>query len=78
MSEKFKEQAVDEFDSWSGTYDEEGFFQRHLFIPTEDHIINELSSLREPDSAFRMLDVGCGTGKLVWKTSENRSGSFKS
>ncbi|MEW6354936.1 MAG: class I SAM-dependent methyltransferase [Planctomycetota bacterium] len=70
MSEKFKKQAVNEFDRWSETYDEEGFFQRHLFIPTEDHIIRELLSLRKPDEAFHMLDVGCGTGKLLRKTSE--------
>ena len=70
MPEKFKEQAVDEFDSWSGTYDEEGFFQRHLFIPTEDHIIKEILSLRKPEESFRMLDIGCGTGKLLRKTGE--------
>ncbi|NOZ23963.1 MAG: class I SAM-dependent methyltransferase [Planctomycetes bacterium] len=70
MSETFKDQAVDEFDSWSDTYDEEGFFRRHLFIPTEDHIIKELLSLRKPDENFRMLDIGCATGKLLRKTGE--------
>ncbi len=73
MSEKFKEQAIDQFEKWSDTYDEEGFFQRHLFIPTEDLIITELLSLRKPDEEFRMLDIGCGTGKLVFKAGEKFS-----
>lgn len=70
MSDKFKSQAVDEFDKWSQKYDEPGFFQRHLFIPTEEHILNELSSRETPESTFRMLDVGCGTGKLVRKVGD--------
>jgi len=65
VPEKFKEQALHEFDKWSEEYDKPGFFQRHLFIPTEDHIIKELESLEQPDSKFSLLDVGCGTGKLI-------------
>jgi ubiquinone/menaquinone biosynthesis C-methylase UbiE len=65
MAEKFEAQALDEFEKWSQDYDRPGFFQRNLFIPTEDHIIAEMISLEKADSTFKLLDIGCGTGKLV-------------
>jgi len=70
MPDKFREQAVDEFDKWSEDYDRPGFFQRHLFIPTEDHIINDLKQTEKSDSAFRLIDIGCGTGKLIRRIAE--------
>ena len=70
MAEKFKDQALSEFDSWSKDYDNPGFFQRHLFIPTHDHIINEMIVLEKPDAAFRFLDIGCGTGILLMRLHE--------
>ena len=70
MSEKFKEQAVDQFDKWSGDYERPGFFQRNLFMPTENRIIEKLESAEAPDAEFRLLDVGCGTGKLIRRIRE--------
>jgi len=70
MSEKFKEQAVDQFDKWSEHYEKPGFFQRHLFTPTEDRLIEKLASGEASDAAFRLLDVGCGTGKLIRRIAD--------
>ena len=67
MAEKFKDQALNEFDSWSKDYDHPGFFQRNLFIPTHDHIINEMIALEKPEATFKFMDIGCGTGTLVMR-----------
>lgn len=67
MAEKFSQQALNEFDNWSKDYDHPGFFQRHLFIPTHDHIINEMINHEKPDATFSFLDIGCGTGTLLMR-----------
>ncbi len=70
MSDRFREQAVNEFDKWSSKYDHPGFFQRNLFIPTQNHIIAEMLRIEKPDAAFSFLDIGCGTGTLVMRVHE--------
>lgn len=63
MSADLKKQSHKEFSSWSKSYDR-SLLQMLLFDPSHKRIVRLLS--RENSSGnMRILDVGCGTGKLA-------------
>jgi ubiquinone/menaquinone biosynthesis C-methylase UbiE len=70
MAERFRKQALREFDKWSKGYDRPGFFQRNLFIPTQDCIVAEMERRETAETSFAFLDIGCGTGTLVMRLHE--------
>ena len=53
---------VGHFDEWSESYDRSRL-QREIFDPVHEHIVRVAS--REVPSAQVLLDVGCGTGRLL-------------
>lgn len=53
---------VGRFDEWSETYDRSRL-QRFIFDPVQGHIVRV--AWREAPSARVLLDVGCGTGRLL-------------
>lgn len=53
---------VGRFDEWSERYDRSRL-QRIIFDPVQEHIVRV--SLQEASSPHTLLDVGCGTGRLL-------------
>ncbi len=58
----WKEGSCRQFDAWSKSYDR-SILQRIFFGPAHDQVIRQLPT----DQPFRLLDVGCGTGRLLSK-----------
>ena len=58
---------VDRFDHWAPTYDRH-WMQRFLFTPVQ-RIVLELASAQLPEP-MAILDVGCGTGRLLRSAHE--------
>lgn len=60
-----KAAAQRQFDSWAGWYDK-SILNRLLFRPGYEVLLEEIVAWRGDDpGAFRLLDVGCGTGTLA-------------
>lgn len=59
---------VDRFDRWSGSY-ERHYLQRLVFEPVQETVL-ELAAAEVPQPAA-ILDVGCGTGRLL-RSAEQR------
>ena len=53
---------VGRFDEWSESYDRSRL-QRIIFDPVQEHIVGVSS--REAPSVHTIVDVGCGTGRLL-------------
>lgn len=64
---KNKSQAIREFDAWAGNYDR-SIFNWTLFRPACKLLLSEVRKrLAQRKDAFRLLDIGCGTGTFVAK-----------
>jgi len=55
---------IKKFNQWAATYDQ-SVFQRLYFIPVHSKILNLLAQEGPKDSPGCILDVGCGTGRLL-------------
>ena len=64
-----KNQAIQEFSRWSGSYDR-SILQRLLFGPSHRALIRRLRTV-VGDRPARILDVGCGTGLLTIQLARN-------
>jgi ubiquinone/menaquinone biosynthesis C-methylase UbiE len=63
---------VDRFDRWAPTYDRH-FLQRVVFEPVQQTVL-DLAALEVPAPAA-ILDVGCGTGRLLLSAEERFPGA---
>lgn len=58
---------VGRFDEWGATYDEH-WLQRWLFDPVQRQVID--TAVQHRPDAIAILDVGCGTGRLLRRARE--------
>jgi ubiquinone/menaquinone biosynthesis C-methylase UbiE len=62
---RFKKQARTRFDGWADTYDR-SLLNHYMFRPSYLALLEEIARWRaEHGGAFRLLDVGSGTGTLA-------------
>jgi ubiquinone/menaquinone biosynthesis C-methylase UbiE len=60
-----KARALREFDDWAGSYDR-SLLHHFLFRPSYRVFLEEIAEWqRQRTAAFRVLDIGCGTGELA-------------
>ncbi len=52
------------WDFWADKY-ERLWVQKYSLSPTRREIIHEMRRVIKPDRAYRILDMGCGTGQLI-------------
>ncbi|MGO8695833.1 MAG: class I SAM-dependent methyltransferase [Rectinemataceae bacterium] len=66
---------IDRFDRWAASYDR-SVMQRFFFVPIHVKMLELLESQELRDRPARIVDIGCGTGRLLravsihWPTAE--------
>src|SRR3972149_409761 len=64
---KSKSRAIREFENWAGSYDR-SILNLTLFGPARRMMLTELrKQAARSKGTFRLLDIGCGTGKFLAK-----------
>jgi ubiquinone/menaquinone biosynthesis C-methylase UbiE len=63
MKRKHRAQDVERFDRWGSTY-ERSWMQQRLFDPVHSAVLDQAESRFKPAS---VLDIGCGSGRLLRK-----------
>jgi 2-polyprenyl-3-methyl-5-hydroxy-6-metoxy-1,4-benzoquinol methylase len=61
------------WDFWADKY-ERLWVQKYSLSPTRREIIKELKDIIKEDRAYRILDMGCGTGQLIRDMKKEFSG----
>ena len=65
--------SVKIWDFWADKY-ERLWVQKYSLSPTRREIIKELKEIIKEDRAYRILDMGCGTGQLIRDIKKEFSG----
>jgi len=56
--------AIKVWDFWANKY-EKLWVQKYSLSPTRREIIEEIKKILEHNKAYKVLDMGCGTGQLI-------------
>lgn len=66
MKSKYRALDVERFDRWGSTY-ERSWMQQRLFDPVHSAVLHQAASRFKPAS---VLDIGCGSGRLLRKVHD--------
>jgi ubiquinone/menaquinone biosynthesis C-methylase UbiE len=66
MKSKHRAHDVERFDRWGSTY-ERSWMQQRLFDPVHSAVLSQAASRFKPAS---VLDIGCGSGRLLRKVHD--------